>query len=266
MVTSALLFFAGDSIAQFGIEGRSLPFTTKRDPAAIEEQAAVDELRQHEGVRAGLQSSGGATAAAVIGEDGDDTKWDPYRAARLIFYGGTIFAPLAHNWLNLLQRVQLSTKFRTIATRVFLDQALWGPFVVGLFWSTNGILEGRSPADVYEKVKYAFLPVYSKSVMVFGPTAIISFTFVPLQHRLLVGQTVGLGWNTYISYLNHVNNKKLAAASRELESAHREEDGRETHTRTDEAERALKVARERREKLLSSQGGGSTGVGTRMGP
>ena len=113
MVTSALLFFAGDSIAQFGIEGRSLPFTTKRDPAAIEEQAAVNELRQHEGVRAGLQGSGGVTAAAVIGEDGDDTKWDPYRAARLIFYGGTIFAPLAHNWLNLLQKVQLSTKFRS---------------------------------------------------------------------------------------------------------------------------------------------------------
>lgn len=153
-----------------------------------------------------------------------------------------------------------------IAARVFLDQALWGPFVVGLFWSTNGILEGRSPADVYEKVKYAFLPVYSKSVMVFGPTAIISFTFVPLQHRLLVGQTVGLGWNTYISYLNHVNNKKLAAASRELESAHMAEDGGATHTRTDEAEKALKMARERRERLLNSQGGGSTGVGTRMGP
>lgn len=102
--------------------------------------------------------------------------------------------------------------------------------------------------------------------MVFGPTAIISFTFVPLQHRLLVGQTVGLGWNTYISYLNHVNNKKLAAASRELESAHLEEDGGEVHTRTDEAEKALKKAKERRERLLSSQGGGSTGVGTRMGP
>lgn len=105
MVTSALLFFAGDSIAQFGIEGRSLPFTSRRDQAAIEEEAAVTELRQLEGVRNGQ-------ATGVQGAE-DDTKWDPYRAARLIFYGGTIFAPLAHNWLNLLQRVQLSTKFRS---------------------------------------------------------------------------------------------------------------------------------------------------------
>lgn len=102
MVTSALLFFAGDSIAQFGIEGRSLPFSSRRDPAAVEEEAAVNELRQLEGARTG----------GVVGAE-DDTKWDPYRAARLIFYGGTIFAPLAHNWLNLLQRVQLSTKFRS---------------------------------------------------------------------------------------------------------------------------------------------------------
>lgn len=47
------------------------------------------------------------------GDGGDETKWDAWRAARLIFYGGTMFAPLAHNWLNLLQRVQLSTKFRS---------------------------------------------------------------------------------------------------------------------------------------------------------
>lgn len=39
----------------------------------------------------------------------------------------------------------------------------------------------------------AFLPVYTKSLMVFGPTALINFAFVPLQHRLLVGQSVGLG-------------------------------------------------------------------------
>lgn len=108
MVTSALLFFAGDSIAQFGIEGRALPFTSRRDAAAVEEQAAVEELRQLKGVQAGQ----GGRAPPAVGE-GDDTKWDPYRAARLIFYGGTMFAPLAHNWLNLLQRVQLSTKFRS---------------------------------------------------------------------------------------------------------------------------------------------------------
>lgn len=62
-----------------------------------------------------------------------------------------------------------------------------------VFWTANGFLEGKTPSEVKEKVKLAFLPAYTKSVMVFGPTAIVNFAFVPLQHRLLVGQTVGLG-------------------------------------------------------------------------
>jgi protein Mpv17 len=69
-----------------------------------------------------------------------------------------------------------------------------------VFWGTNGILEGKTPDEVAAKVKLAFLPVYMKSVMVFGPTAIVSFTFVPLHLRLLVGQTVGLGeWKDGVS-------------------------------------------------------------------
>lgn len=39
----------------------------------------------------------------------------------------------------------------------------------------------------------AFFPAYKKSLMVFGPTALVNFSVVPLQHRMTVAQTVGLG-------------------------------------------------------------------------
>lgn len=94
MITSALLFFAGDSIAQFGIEGRSLPALRSQ-----EERARVE----------GLSTK----------QEKEDASWDPYRAARLVFYGGTIFAPLAHNWLNLLQKVELGSKLKSESTLSF---------------------------------------------------------------------------------------------------------------------------------------------------
>lgn len=100
MVTSALLFFAGDSIAQLGIEGRSLPWLRK-----AEEKEKIEAMSKQER---------------------EDASWDPYRAARLIFYGGTIFAPLAHNWLNLLQRVQLSSKFKSECARTSPPSRLTG--------------------------------------------------------------------------------------------------------------------------------------------
>ncbi|KLT42993.1 hypothetical protein CC85DRAFT_244940 [Cutaneotrichosporon oleaginosum] len=236
MITSTCLFATGDTLAQFGIEGRRLPW-----------------LRE---------------------EGGDkDEVWDPVRAARLMFYGGFVFAPLAHNWINLLERVQFSSRLKTLAARVALDQVVWGPFIVCLFWTTNGFLEGKSPSEVKAKLEMAFVPVYTKSLMVFGPTALINFAFVPLQHRLLVGQSVGLGWNTYLSYLNHVNNKRLAAAAAALSSAELREaesvaahiDASAAHADVEKQKAAVEAARARKEKLLASQGGGATGVGTRMG-
>lgn len=124
-----------------------------------------------------------------------------------------------------------------------------------------------------DKLKLAFIPVYTKSLMVFGPTSAVSFTFVPLQHRLLVGQTVGLGWNTYLSYTNHVNNLRLAAAAKAVSAAEgreAERDAAQEDVGTAKAEvkkeqEALEKARMRKERILAGQGGGSTGVGTRMG-
>lgn len=62
-----------------------------------------------------------------------------------------------------------------------------------MFWSSNGVMEGKSPSEVKAKVEMAFVTSYMKSVCVFAPTQIVNFTIVPLPHRLAVQQTVGLG-------------------------------------------------------------------------
>ncbi|BEI87804.1 uncharacterized protein CcaverHIS019_0105220 [Cutaneotrichosporon cavernicola] len=238
MITSMCLFATGDTLAQFGIEGRRLPWSK----------------REEEGEK-------------------NDEVWDPTRAARLMFYGCFVFAPFAHNWINLLERVKFPSRLKTLAARVTLDQVVWGPFIVCLFWTSNGFLEGKTPAEVKAKLDMAFVPVYTKSLMVFGPTALVNFAFVPLQHRLLVGQSVGLGWNTYLSYLNHLNNKRLAAAAAALSTAELREaeeiaahhDATAAHADVELQRAVMDKARARKEKLLQSQGGGATGVGTRMG-
>lgn len=81
------------------------------------------------------------------------------------------------------------------------------------------------------------------------------------------------GWNTYLSYLNHVNNKRLAAAAAALSTAELREaedvaahvDASRAHADVERNRIAMEAARKRKEKLLEAQGGGATGVGTRMG-
>jgi hypothetical protein len=55
------------------------------------------------------------------------------------------------------------------------------------------MMEGKTGDQVAELVHFAFPGAYSKCVAVFGPTQIANFLWVPLHHRLLVHQTVGLG-------------------------------------------------------------------------
>lgn len=71
-----------------------------------------------------------------------------------------------------------------------MPEAAW---LTTAFWSANGFLEGKTISEVKDKVAMAFPTSYKKSLCVFGPTAIVNFTLVPLQHRLAVAQTVGLG-------------------------------------------------------------------------
>ncbi|TXT15667.1 hypothetical protein VHUM_00170 [Vanrija humicola] len=237
MITSTVLFTVGDSIAQFGIEGRRL----------------------------------GADGTEV------DQAGDPIEPPRATAYtpdGGFIFAPLAHTWLGFIEKIKYPSKIRTLATRLAVDQFLWGPFIVCMFWGCNGILEGKSISEVKQKVEMAFLPVYMRSMCVFGPTAAINFTLIPPQHRLTLAQTVGLGWNTYLSYLNHVNNKRMAEANAVLSTAQEMEAGEKalapelpapSHAEVEAAEAAIGELRRRREKLRGEEGGGATGAGTRMG-
>jgi len=126
---------------------------------------------------------------------------DPVRTMRLAFYGGFIFAPLVNTWLGVLEKVVIpGHKVATVALKVVLDVGCWGPTIIAVFWSMTGFLEMQSLEEVKERVRNAYFPALQKSVMVFGPSQVINFTFVPVPHRMLFTQLVGLGWNVFLSY------------------------------------------------------------------
>jgi hypothetical protein len=125
----------------------------------------------------------------------------------------------------LLERVKLPSKTSTVLAKVALDVSIWGAFIVGVFWTSNGILEGKSPAEIHEKVSNAYLPSWCKSILVFGPSQLVNFSIVPVPHRMLVMQCVGLGWNTFLSYANNRSNSSMAA--RVVQRVERVEEGME---------------------------------------
>ncbi|KAJ9122601.1 hypothetical protein QFC22_002030 [Naganishia vaughanmartiniae] len=105
----------------------------------------------------------------------------------------------------------------TVLAKVALDVSVWGAFIVGVFWTSNGILEGKTPPEIHEKVSHAYLPSWCKSVLVFGPSQLFNFSVIPVPHRMLFMQCVGLGWNTFLSFANNRSNAMLTRAVQDVE-------------------------------------------------
>lgn len=59
--------------------------------------------------------------------------------------------------------------------------------------------EGES---IQKKLKKAYVPGLQANWMVWPAVQFINFTYVPLEHRVLVVNIVSLGWNCFLSYLN----------------------------------------------------------------
>ncbi|KAG8950139.1 Protein required for ethanol metabolism [Tulasnella sp. 424] len=124
---------------------------------------------------------------------------DWVRTARLGLYGGLIFTPVVLPWYRVIDRVSFASKPASIAAKVVLDQFLFAPFAVGLFFTSTTLMEGKTLDDVKAKLDKSYVSTVKANWMLFVPFQTINMGFVPLQHRLLAVNVISLFWNTYLS-------------------------------------------------------------------
>lgn len=127
---------------------------------------------------------------------------DLLRTGRLALYGGCVFAPIVARWYMLLERLPIRSRPALIATKVGLDQFVLTPAILGVFFSSMTILEGKGTDEIRSRLKTAWQPTLVRNWMLFIPTQIANFSIVPVQFRLLVVNVVSLFWNCYLSYAN----------------------------------------------------------------
>ncbi|EPS95827.1 hypothetical protein FOMPIDRAFT_1025605 [Fomitopsis schrenkii] len=130
------------------------------------------------------------------------TKHDFIRTARTAFYGGALFGPLLTKWLVLLQRIRVQSRVREVVYKVWLDQTVFTPGVIGFFFTSMTLLEGKSFQDARQRVSEAYVPTLVRNWGVFVPTQIINFWLVPAQYRFFAVNFVALFWNAYLSAVN----------------------------------------------------------------
>ncbi|KAI0917809.1 hypothetical protein AcV7_007116 [Taiwanofungus camphoratus] len=127
---------------------------------------------------------------------------DFVRTARATFYGGALFGPLLAKWLQVLDRIKFSTPLKAIVYKVYLDQTVFTPVIVGFFFGSMTLLEGKGISEARERISQSYVPTLLRNWCVFVPAQAINFAFVPPHMRFFAVGIVSLFWNSYLSAVN----------------------------------------------------------------
>jgi protein Mpv17 len=166
------------------------------------------------------------TSAGIVAGIGDGimqkiegNDLDPLRVGRMMIYRSMFFAPTYALWLRGLEKVVPATvvSVRTVVTKVAMEQVIWGPPALGMFYVVMSCLEGNSPQHGYERAKALIVETIKMSVCFWTPMQLVTFSVVPMQYRVLWVSILQVGWNAWLSAMNQ--NEKVRQLKLSVEEA-----------------------------------------------
>lgn len=93
--------------------------------------------------------------------------------------------------------------WKIISFKLFADCFIFDPLYLTLFFTATGAMEGRGPKEIGQKLREDLLTTYAIDVAVWAPIQTLNFRFVPVPYQSLVVQSCNIGWNAYLSFVQH---------------------------------------------------------------
>ena len=125
--------------------------------------------------------------------------FDFERLTRFMAYG-FLMAPLQFQWFGFLSRALPITKTRgtlPAMQRVAMDQLVFAPIGLGIFFTFMTIAEGGGKRAVLKKFQDVYLPALGANYMVWPAVQILNFRTVPIQFQIPFVGAVGVAWTAY---------------------------------------------------------------------
>jgi hypothetical protein len=93
--------------------------------------------------------------------------------------------------------------WKIIGFKLFADCALFDPLYLSLFFTSTGLMEGKTLVEIREKLKNDLGKTYLIDVAVWFPIQTVNFRWVPVPYQPIVVQSCNIGWNAYLSFVQH---------------------------------------------------------------
>ncbi|KAG2446470.1 hypothetical protein HYH02_008461 [Chlamydomonas schloesseri] len=197
IVTGNFFTIAGDMLAQLGCAGGG-------------------------GGHGAPEVSADASAATGTAAAGGRRHVNWARTTRLCLETSLVGTPLAHWWFNLLDARVLPDDPHcpaAVLTKMLLDQLLFAPLGLALFFVVIKLLEGR-PADIRRSLQTSYVKSLLGGYLLWPAAGLLNFALLPNEYRLLFNNCVNIIWTCFLSVMSSADNAQIldaeptAAASR----------------------------------------------------
>eukprot|EP00631_Chrysoreinhardia_giraudii_P008094 CAMPEP_0197427248 /NCGR_PEP_ID=MMETSP1170-20131217/37704_1 /TAXON_ID=54406 /ORGANISM="Sarcinochrysis sp, Strain CCMP770" /LENGTH=215 /DNA_ID=CAMNT_0042954931 /DNA_START=53 /DNA_END=700 /DNA_ORIENTATION=+ len=126
------------------------------------------------------------------------------RLVKMASFGFLIHGTTGHYFYQFLDSVMSGATPLFVAAKVAIDQTLWAPVFMVMFFSYMMIFEG-TPELIVDKIKQDVFTAVKGSWMTWIPAHTINFAFVPPSQRLLYINSIQIFFNMFMSV---IGNKK----------------------------------------------------------
>ncbi|RZF39635.1 hypothetical protein LSTR_LSTR001156 [Laodelphax striatellus] len=133
--------------------------------------------------------------------------WDKKRTSYMATSGLTV-GVVCHYWYKFLDSKLPERTIKVVAKKVVVDQILFSPICISVFFVTLGLLERASLETIRTEIVKKGWRLYVAEWFIWPPAQVINFYWLPTRYRVLYDNTISLGYDIYTSYVVHDNSEE----------------------------------------------------------
>lgn len=126
---------------------------------------------------------------------------DIKRLITLSAFGFLYHGPSGHYFYNWLDSKIPGNDSKTVASKVLIDQVLWCPIFMTVFFTYLGLVAGDSFSTISNKIKSDLFTAVQGSWKVWPIVHAVNFKFISTKHRLVFINGVQIAFNMFLSLI-----------------------------------------------------------------
>lgn len=127
--------------------------------------------------------------------------FDVKRFITLSAFGFLYHGPSGHYFYNWLDSKIEGTSGKVVALKVFIDQTIWCPIFMSVFFTYLGLVDGDSFSTIGKKIQNDLLSACQGSWKVWPIVHAVNFKFISTKHRLVFINSVQIAFNIFLSLI-----------------------------------------------------------------